>query len=89
MFINQVGFFFVCLSSVFCVLVRCDLSIRVFCVSVECVSQLFVVCGCVVYSSGMYVGLNDPSMQITSSIGCQTTYTTGECCINIKTGCDR
>ena len=28
--------------------------------SVECVtvSQLFVVCGCVVYSSGMYVGLN-------------------------------
>ena len=65
------------------------MSVRVFCVSVECVSQLFVVCGCVVYSSGMYVGLNDPSMQITSSIGCQTTHTTGECCINIKTGCDR
>ena len=35
-----------------------DLSVRVFCMSVECVSQLFVVCGCVVYSSGMYVGMN-------------------------------
>ena len=58
--INQVCFFMCeCVCRVCFVCWRgFDLSVRVFCMSVECISQLFVVCGCVVYSCGMYVGLN-------------------------------